>query len=454
MAYREETGKTLRLALPIAFAQVALMSMGLVDAALVGRASQADLAAVSIGNSLVIAMLFPAMGVTMAVEPLAAQAVGAGDADRAWTSFRAGLVACLLLSIPTMLLGALSPLVLGPIGVDPTVIPAARRFVFARLPGMPMWLFFMAAKAFLEARGTTRPLFLAGWFANLVNFATVSVLVFGDRALLRIGLPPVGLPALGSFGAGVGTSISNALLASIALSVAWRARPPGARLFGGQRGDLGRTTRKLLVVGVPIGFQVLTEAGAFSAVSLLAGRLGARTAAAHQIALGLASFTFMGALGVSSATAVRVGSTIGAGEAGGPRRAGLVGFGLVAAYMSGCAAVFVSFAHPLARVFTSDPDVVAMAAQLIQVAAAFQIADGIQVVAGGALRGAADTRFASFANVACHWGLGLPLAILFGFTLGRGALGLWWGLSTGLVVVAAVQALRFWSISARRIAAA
>jgi MATE family multidrug resistance protein len=453
MNRRQDIRETLKLALPISFAQVALMTMGLVDAALVGRISDTELAAVSVGNSLTFAMCCPGMGVTMAVEPLASQAVGAGDVPRAWTSLRAGIVACLLLSIPTMLFAYASTLLLEPLGVDPAIVPAARRFVLARLPGIPSWLLFMAAKAYLEARGLTRPLLLGGWFANLLNFFAASLLVFGDRALLRVGLPAVGLPVLGSFGAGLGTSISNTMLAVFALSACWVARPEGASLIRGEQAELRATTRKLLRVGIPIGLQLLTEVGVFALVSLLAGRLGARVAAAHQIALGLAGMTFMGVLGISAATAVRVGRAIGAEDERGPRRAGLVGLGLVLIYMSVCALCFVLFARPLTRIFTPDPAVLEIAVSLLHIAAFFQLADGVQGVASGALRGAADTRFASWANVACHWGVGLPLALLLGFQLGKGAVGLWWGLSAGLAVVALVLTLRFLRISSRKIAA-
>jgi multidrug resistance protein, MATE family len=455
MRYADEMRETLRLAVPIAFAQVALMTMGLVDAALVGRVSDADLSAVSIGNALMFAMLCTPMGVTWAIEPLASQAVGAGDLGRAWNGLRAGIIACLLLSIPTMILVGLSPLLLEPLGVDASVIPAARRFVYARIPSVPFWLLFMAGKAYLEARGITRPLLVAGWAANILNFAVVSVLVFGDRALVKVGLPAMGLPVLGSLGAGLGTSVSNAVLAAVALVAVWRARPEGARLLPGDhdREELRATTRKLLRIGVPMGAQLFTEAGLFTLVTVLAGRLGARTSAAHQIAMGLASYTYMGVLGISSATAVRVGRAIGARDEGGPRRAWLVGLGFVIVYMSFCALAFVFEGRVLAEVFTPDPEVVGIAVQLLRVAAAFQVFDGIQGVAGGALRGAADTRFASWANVACHWCIGLPLALLFAFELGRGALGLWWGMLAGLGVVAVVLSARFYRISAKNIEA-
>jgi MATE family multidrug resistance protein len=449
----EEIRETLRLAVPIAFAQVALMTMGLCDAALVGRVSDADLSAVSIGNGLLFSMLCTPMGVTMAVEPLASQAVGAGDVERAWVSLRAGMVACLLLSVPTMIAVALAPLALGPLGVVPEVVPAARSYVYARVPGVPLWLVFMAAKAYLEARGITRPLLVGGWAANVLNLAAVGLLVFGDRALGWIGMPAMGLPALGSWGAGLGSSLANLALAAFALYAAWRARPEGTHLFSGDRQELVATTRKLLRVGVPLGLQLFTEAGVFTLVTVLAGRLGAHTSAAHQIGIGMASYTYMGVLGISSATAVRVGQAIGARADRGPRRAFLVGEGLVLLYMGTCGILFLLFGHPIACLFTPDPTVVEVAVKLLRIAAAFQIFDGVQGVAGGALRGAADTRFASWANIACHWCIGLPLALLFGFALGEGAVGLWWGLLGGLVVAAGALSTRFWRISGRRIEA-
>src|SRR5262249_27716880 len=140
-----------------------------------------------------------------------------------------------------------------------------------------LWLIFMSSKAYLEARGVTRPLFLGGWAANVVNFAVVSVLVLGDRALAWIGVGALGLPALGSLGAGIGTNGANARPAGLALYAAWRARPEGARLLSGNLRELVEMTSTLLRVGVPIGFQILTEAFVFTLTTVLAGRLGAAT---------------------------------------------------------------------------------------------------------------------------------------------------------------------------------
>jgi MATE family multidrug resistance protein len=450
---KREARATLHLALPITFAQIALMTMGLVDAALVGRVSQSELAAVSIGNALVFAMVCPAMGVTLAVEPLASQAVGAGDLDRAWRAVRAAAAAVLLLSLPTMALAAMMTFLLAPAGVDPAVAASAERFVLARLPGIPGFLLFIAVKAYLEARGMTRPLFIIGWAANVVNLVVASLLVFGDRALERIGLPGIGLPALGALGAGIATSVASTLLAVLTLYTAWRARPSGSSLLRGEHAEVRASARTLARVGVPIGMQLLTEVGVFAAVTVIMGRLGATATAAHQIAIGLASFTFMAVIGMANATAVRVGRAIGAREVHGPRRAGVVGMGLGAMYMVVCALLFLLFPRQLAALFTEDAAVLDAAVPLMRIAAIFQIADGVQGVASGALRGAADTRFASLANVVCHWCIGLPIALFLGFSMKMGAPGLWWGLCAGLFAAAVMLVTRFLRLSSRTIAA-
>ncbi|MCU0681416.1 MAG: MATE family efflux transporter [Polyangiaceae bacterium] len=452
MNLRHEVRETMRLALPIAFGQVALMTMGLVDAALVGHVSQVELAVVSIGNTLVFAFVCPAMGVTMAIEPLTSQAIGAGDEARAWDTVRAGAFTCLLLSLPTALLMWGATRGLGLAGVDQAILPGVEGFVLARLPGVPAWLLFMAGKSFLEARGRVRSLWVGGWAANVLNLVGSSLLVFGDRALTWAGLPPIGLPALGSLGAGLATSVANFALAAIVWSALWRARPPGARLFEGVS-RLVPAARKAFSLGVPIGFQALTEIGAFSVATLFAGRLGAATAAAHQIALGLASFSFMGVIGLANATAVRVGRAVGAAEPGGPRRSGLVGLGLTSSYMLGCALILVVFGRFIASLFSPDPEVVEAATHLLIIAGLFQLADGVQGVMSGALRGAADSRFASVTNLICHWGIGLPVAYALAFFAGWGAPGIWWGLLTGLVVVAAALSRRFWVLTSRPIAA-
>lgn len=446
---RGEVADTARLALPIGASQIGLMTMGLVDAAIIGRQSPTGLAAVSLGGSLLFACVCPAMGISMAVEPIASQARGAGEPQRARDALRAGIVASLLMTPPCMVAALASTLLLDVAGVPDEVARETRTFVLWRLPGVAGWLLFMVAKSALEAEGRVAPLLAASWLTNVVNFVACALLVMGDGALARVGVPGVGLPALGVVGAGLATTVSNAMLAWLALRAALDD--------GGERGIASLRARMpevraQLRIGLPIGMQVLTEVGVFSVAGLMAGRFGPTITAAHQIAIGIASFTFMGVLGIGGATAVRVGRRVGEGSHAGARRAGLVGVGLGAVYMAGCAALVAALAPYVAALFTTDVDVKAIAAPLLIVAAAFQVFDGVQGVAGGALRGAGDTRFASWANVACHWTVGLPVALLCAFGLGRGVFGLWWGLGVGLVVVALTLLARFLWVTSRPIA--
>jgi MATE family multidrug resistance protein len=203
--------------------------------------------------------------------------------------------------------------------------------------------------------------------------------------------------------------------------------------------------QKVLGLGAPIGLQLLAEIGVFSVVAVLAGRLGKVAVSAHHIAIGLASFTFMGVLGISGATAVRVGHAVGEGRS--PRSPGLLGIGMGAAFMACSSALFLLAPRPLVALFTDDPAVLDLGARLMRIAAAFQLFDGVQGVAAGALRGAGDVRFAFLANVAAHWLVGFPLALVLAFTLDLGALGLWWGLLAGLGLVSALLLARFLRIA-------
>ncbi len=448
---RHEAAATLRLALPITSAQVAMMLMGLVDSVLVGHVSDAALAAVSLGNSLGFAVMCPAFGITMAVEPMASQAMGAKEPLRAWSSVRAGVLA-VLLSSPLVMLMSLGAVWLLPLaGAEPPVVELSWRYALGRLPGIPFFLVFMASKAFLEASGITRPIMIGSWVANLVNVLLVSLLVFGDRALRFLHLPPLGLPVLGALGVGIGMSVSNVLMLAVALFAVWRARPAGASLLPSWDTETRTQLRQLFRVGLPIGLQVLTEVGAFSTASVIIARFGATASAAHQVALGLCSLTFMVVIGMGAATAVRVGRAVGEGSRSAPARAGFVGIGLTALYSTGCALVFLLARHGLAALFSPSPAVIEQGASFLWVAAAFQVFDGVQGVASGALRGAGDTRAASVFNVLGYWVLGLPLGWLLCFPMHMGPLGIWWGLSAGLAFVAVVLSLRFRAIARRPI---
>lgn len=438
-----------RLATPLALAQIGITAIGLVDVAVLGHASPHELGGAAIGRSINFALGAFGIGVAAGLEPLAAQAIGANEPDVAWRAFLGSLVSCALVWLPTSALAVAATWLLGPIGIEEPLIGPARAFLLPQLPGVLAFSVFLASKSYLQARGQTTSPLVASAIANVVNLVVCNLLVRGDEVLTPLGLPPVGLPRMGALGAGIASTIAMVVLAAWVVAAAWRARPP-ARWPIGRARDLPVT--KVLRLGAPIGLQFLAEIGVFSLVAVLAGRLGSVAVSAHQIAIGLASFTFMGALGISGATAVRVGHAIGQGRS--PRTSGLVGIALGATFMSASALLFLFARRPLVAIFAEDPAVIDLGASLLVVASAFQLFDGIQGVAAGALRGAADVRFAFVANVGAHWLVGLPLALWLAFGVGLGAQGLWVGLLVGLVLVAALLLWRFVVVAARPIARA
>jgi MATE family multidrug resistance protein len=434
-----ELAALLRLTWPIALSEMGLMAMGLVDTAVLGRVSASDLAASAIARSVAFTAIMPAFGVTMALEPLASQAVGAREEKRAWLALLDTMKVVSLAWLPLALASLGSLLLLERLGIEPEVARRARIYGLIQAPGLLFALVFLAAKTFLQAHGKTRPTLVASALANAVNLVLCNVLARGDGALAAVGLRPMGLPARGVAGAALAFSIAQALMAILVCAAAWLHRP--------RQGEAAPRVgaRTILRLGVPVGSQLLVEAGVFCFATVLAGRFGASAESAHQIALGLASFTFMGAVGVSGATAVRVGYAVGEGRS--PRRAGLLGIGVAAAYMLLCALGFLVAKGPLTEAFTTEPAVLELGAQLLVVVAFFQLFDGVQAVTAGALRGAGDVRFPFFANVAAHWLVGLPCGLLLGFVAGWGVRGIWCGLAVGLVCAAGLLFARFLRVS-------
>ncbi|WP_437907281.1 MATE family efflux transporter [Sorangium sp. So ce327] len=432
---RSELRALARLALPIAVAQAGLVAMALVDVAIVGRVSVNELASCAMGRTIVHTSNALGMGVSAAVDPLASQAIGAGRPGLAWAALRATLRASLLVSVVAFGAALAATFALAPMGVDPALVPGVRRYILGHALWIFLWPVFLAGKNFLQAHGATRPALVAVVAANAVNVVACNLMVRGDEALRWVGLPPLGLPQLGALGAGLAASLASAVLSSIVLFAAGRRR-------GAPREEDGAVPVAVVYrLGVPIGLQLLAEVGVFGMTALLAGRLGATVVSAHQIAIGLASFTFMGAIGVGGATAVRVGRAVGAGRS--PLRAGVLGLLLGAGLMCVSASMYAAFPRALIGAFTPDADVLAIGVPLLRIAALFQLFDGVQAVAAGALRGAGDVRFPFWANLGAHWAFGLPLSIGLAFGLDLGVRGLWFGLTAGLIAVAGGLSARF-----------
>lgn len=433
---RSELRPTLHLAFPLVLAEIGWISMGIVDTMMVGRLpnSAQSIAAVSISSSLFLVFVFFGEGLLIGLDTLVSQAFGAGRRDDCYHSLVNGIYLSLillpLLIIPIWLLPRFFPL----FGVTPDVAVLARPYMYTLALGLfPLLLYFTFRRA-LQGMNIVRPIAFALITSNLINLLGNYALVFGH----------FGFPQLGVVGSGISTVISRTYLASVLiLFLFWY----DAHNHPGLRGmkltpDLSRV-RRLVGLGLPAGIQLTAEVSVFAAVASLIARLGAVPLASHQIALNTVAFTYMVPLGISSAAAVRVGQAIGRRDLAGARNAGNTAILLGASFMSCMSVVLLVFPKYIARIYTDDPALIHTAVALLAAGAAFQLFDGIQTVATGALRGTGDTRTPMLCHFGAYWLMGLPFGAWLCFRRHWGPLGLWVGLSASLILIGLLL-LTFW----------
>lgn len=408
------------------------MAMGVVDTVMVGRSSATDLAAVALGNLYWFTAVVFGMGSLFALDPLVSQAVGADDPEGVARSVQRGLVLSVLFGLLAMGVLLTAGPVLRWLHQPDDVIPVAVGYCRAALGGAWPFLAFVVLRQTLQALGVLRPIVWVVVLANLLNVLLNWLLVFGHA----------GLPALGAVGTGIASTISRWVMLAGVVALAWGSlrqslRPVRAGVL--RAGPMARMLR----LGTPVGLHMAFEYGAFAITGLLMGALGTVAVASHQIALNLAALTFMVPVGISQATAVLVGRAVGRGNGEEAGRAARAGLALGGAFMVVSAVVFLTVPELLARGYTDQAVVLSLTVQLIPIAGVFQIVDGLQVVAAGALRGTGDTRVPMIAGALGFYAVGLPV----GFALSRngaGPQGLWWGLAVGLGAVAFFLLLRVW----------
>jgi MATE family multidrug resistance protein len=424
----QERRALLHLAAPLAAQQAGLQLMGTVDAVMLGRYSRDALAGAGVGNNYLFALTSIGMGIVMGMETVVPQALGAGRRDDARRAVGAGARLAVLVGLVATLAAFTCPLVLDLVGVDPALTDEARPYTYMRALGCVPFLLTIALRSYLAAHGRTRPLIVAMIVGNAVNALLDVVLIFGCRS--------IGLPPLGALGAGLATVAVQVVTVAV-YAVAVRAidaaagtpRPPSTAA------DLRAIARS----GGPVGGQILAEVGIFGIATLLAAHLGGLPAAAHAVALNLATLTYAVAMGLATATSTRVGLAVGAGDFARARARGLDAALLALLIQSMFALVFLVLPSQLAGLFTDDRAVIAACVPLLQVAAVFQLSDAAQAVGGGALRGLGRTRATLAANLFGHYTIGLP--VMAGLALGAnlGATGLWWGLCAGLTTTAVFE---------------
>jgi multidrug resistance protein, MATE family len=449
-AARREFGQLMRLAVPLALAQAGTQMMSVVDLAVLGRVGAKELGAAGLGNAIFFTVSVMGMGLVMGVDPMISQALGAADEVRARHVLWQGVwLAIATTAVLTVALGIV-PFVLPLFSLGNDVQRLTSTFVVIRTAGLAPLLLFVVARAYLQAHHVTRPMVIAMLAANVFNFCADVLLVFGGHNLPVWTGPLRHLPALGVAGAAISTNL-GAILQLVIIAAAVRSIPMPPHEAGPLRRFNRSEIAQALRVGAPFGLQMGAELGMMTLVAVLAARFGALALAAHQLALSLASLTYTIALGISSAASVRVGIAVGALDRQRTRLAGFVATGTGMAWMSVAALIFAFAPRSVARVITDQQDVVAASVPLLLVAAFFQIFDGVQVVAAGALRGAGDTKSSFIAGVIGYWLIGVPVALYLGFTRGMGVVGLWWGLCAGLASVAILLFVRFERLSSRPI---
>ena len=424
------------LAAPLVLSELGWMAMGVVDTMFVGRVSAEAVGAVSLGTTVFYTIAMSSSGLLLGLDTLVAQAWGRRDAHDARLSLVNGIVLALLLTVPVVALVWLSIPLLHSAGESPAVILQAAPYIRALLWSIPPLLVFFALRRYLQSVGLARPILFALVSANLLNIAGNWIFVYGN----------LGAPRLGAEGSGWATCISRVYMLAILVVAIWRGDHKIQR--ADWRIDWQRI-RQLIELGLPTAGQLVLETLVFGTVTLLVGRLSAVSLAGHQIALTTVSMTFMMPLGISSAAAVLVGQAIGRGDVRGAAHSGWAALGFGAIGMSAAALVLVLFPRLIARVFTPDAAVIAAAVPLLRVAAFFQLFDGLQITATGALRGSGHTHEPLWCHFAGYWVIGLPLGVLLCFGADWGAVGLWSGLLVGLIIIGSALFL-YWRKIARR----
>ena len=433
-ALRPHLRPTLLLAYPVIFSQLGHVMVSFVDSVLVGRTGTVPLAAVSLGVSSTTIFLMLGIGLSMGSLPLVAAADGRRDlpdlarllVSSVWLSGLAGLVLAGL--------GQLVPPLLHYLGQPPAVEALAAPWVRVISWSMLPLMLFQGFREFAEGLGLTRQAMWLSVLANVVNAALCYAFVFGHW----------GAPRMGLMGSAWATLIARVLMAGLmAAYVLLAQRLHVYRAAVTSWWPDWATLRRLFNLGAPIGVQMAFEVGAFAAAAIMIGWLGAPSLAAHQVAINLASITYMAASGIAAAATIRVGKLFGGGHLAEARQAGFAAYVLGLGFMGSMGVLFICTRHLVPYLYINDPQVVAQAATLLLIAALFHVSDGLQVVGLGALRGLEDVKVPSVVALLAYWVVALPLGYFLGFKLHLGAPGMWTGLLVGLSIVAGVLLMRF-----------
>lgn len=433
-SYKSHLQETIKLAFPVVIGQLGHNMLGLTDSIMVGRVGAVPLAASSLVNSVFYLILVSGLGMTMAITPLVSIARGRGQKDQCGIILRQSLllntVVTIILFCGLLFLGDMIKYLNQEEAVAIQAASYAKIIAFSIIP----FMIFQVYRQFIEGLAFTKPAMYITLAANLVNVFGNWVFIYGN----------LGMPAYGLDGAGYTTLITRSFMAAVMMIYVLKAKcyheyDPSFRF----RNINWQVIKELVRVGVPTGFQSFFEVGAFSFSAIMIGWFGSAQLASHQIAISMASFSFMIILGISAAGTIRVGHAYGRKDIDNVRRSGFLTVIFTSSVMACFGVLFIIFRNQLPFIFSEDPAVIQIAASLIIVAALFQISDGAQAAGLGILRGITDVRIPMFITFIAYWIIALPIGYFFGFILKMEVVGIWIGLSVGLSVAAVMLNLRF-----------
>ena len=431
----EEARSLLRLAGPLIVNNLSIAGMQFADAVMAGRLGAEALAAVAVGGSVWFLGFTVCLGLMMSISPIAARHYGAGEPEMIGRYTRQGLWLALVLGLTIFGLAQffVDP-VLTYLGIDTGFRETTIGYVRAIMFGAPAICAFLAFRFTTEGIGFTRPIMYISLLALVSNVFLNWVLMYGH----------FGMRAYGAVGCGMASAITMWLMA-ITMSI-YVARDPiykALKIFDHMAPVRMPVLKEIFALGAPIAVTITAEAGLFSAVSILVGTRGADITAAHQIALNFAATMFMIPLALSAATTIRIGHALGSGNAMAARIGGTTGILMCVVFMACSATFLLLFRDVVVGMYTNDPSVTRIAISLLLMAAIFQIADGVQIGAAGALRGYKDTRMPMLINTFSYWVLGFPLAYMATVTYRAPPAYIWGGFVLGLSVAAVLLTIRF-----------
>jgi multidrug resistance protein, MATE family len=444
MAWKSQFKPTIILAAPVVITYMGQMLMSLVDTYMVGKLGPEAIGAVAIGNAVHYSIAVFGMGLILGLDYLVSRAYGRKDLGECHYWLIQATYFVLLISVPMTSAIYFSSFYFQEFGIASSISVLAGEFLRVLCWSFFPFVMFICLRQYLQAMNSVKVVTLITLLANVVNWALNWALIYGNA----------GAPRLGVAGSGWATTLTRIMML-VTLVIFVLARDHKYRL-GLAHASLKfhfNGIKQVVRLGVPAGFQLLFEVAVFSLSTALAGRLGSTPLAAHSIVLNIASFTFMVPLGISAAAAVRVGQAVGQGEPKMARAAGWVCIGLGTAFMAVSAIFLFSAGDHVIGLFTSDESVIQLGTAILMLAAFFQVADGIQTVGTGALRGLGDTHSPMYANFIGHWLVGLPFGYYLCFHTTAGVYGLWAGLTLGLILVAGIV-ITHWYRRARRVISA